>query len=126
LGKFAGIFVAVSLFLFCWTTVTGWFSYFHSVFEFAFERWPRMKKASIVFLKFATPGFGLLMAFLIDVWKVDTAYAWLIVDISSAIPTYVNLVVLVFLSKIFLKILKDYDGPKKLYGLPEYDKVKMD
>jgi AGCS family alanine or glycine:cation symporter len=126
LGKFAAIFIAVSLFLFCWTTMTGWFSYFHSVFEFAFANRPRLKNASIVFLKFAAPGFGLLMAFLIDVFKVDTAYAWLIVDISSAVPTYVNLIVLVCLSKVFLRILKDYEGPQKLYGLPEYDKVKMD
>ncbi|MDR1508353.1 MAG: sodium:alanine symporter family protein [Synergistaceae bacterium] len=126
LGKFAAIFVAVSVFLFCWTTVTGWFSYFHSVFEFAFADNPRLKKASIVFLKFSAPGFGLLMTFLIDVFNVDTAYAWLIVDISSAIPTYVNLIVLICLTKVFLRILKDYEGPKKLYGLAEYDKVKMD
>jgi AGCS family alanine or glycine:cation symporter len=126
LGKFAAIFIAVSLFLFCWTTVTGWFSYFHSLFEFAFERNPRLKKMSITFLKFSAPGFGWLMAFLIDVWKVDTAYAWLIVDISSAIPTYVNLIVLICLTKVFLRVLKDYEGPQKLYGLPEYDKVEMD
>jgi len=126
LGKFAAVYVAISLFLFCWTTVTGWFSYFHSMLEYIFERNPSLKKVSITCLKFAAPGFGLLMAFLIDVWEVDTAYAWLIVDISSAIPTYVNLIVLIFLTKKFLRILKDYDGPKKLYGLPEYDKAEMD
>jgi AGCS family alanine or glycine:cation symporter len=126
LGKFAAIYVAVSLFLFCWTTVTGWFSYFHSMLEYTFENKPRMKKLAITCLKFAAPGFGWLMAFLIDVWKVDTAYAWLIVDISSAIPTYVNLIVLLWLSKLFMRILKDYEGPKKLHGLDEYDKVEMD
>lgn len=126
LGKFAAIFIAISLFLFCWTTVTGWFSYFHSILEYAFEHKPKMKKFAITCLKLATPGFGLLMAFLIDVWQVDTAYAWLIVDISSAIPTYVNLVVLLWLSKEFICILKDYEGPKKLYGLPEYDKVSIE
>jgi AGCS family alanine or glycine:cation symporter len=126
LGKFAPIYIAVSLFLFCWTTVTGWFSYFHSMLEYVFERDPKLKKISTTCLKFAAPGFGLLMAFLIDVWEVDIAYAWLIVDISSAIPTYVNLIVLIWLTKKFLSILRDYDGPKKLYGLPEYDKVEMD
>lgn len=126
LGKFAAIYIAVSLFLFCWTTVTGWFSYFHSILEYTFEHKPRTRKIAITCLKFATPGFGWLMAFLIDVWKVDTAYAWLIVDISSAIPTYVNLVVLVWLTKEFICVLKDYEGKRKLFGLAKYDSVSIE
>lgn len=126
LGKFAAIFIAISLFLFCWTTVTGWFSYFHSILEYAFKNKPKIKKISIICLKFATPGFGWLMALLIDVWKVNIAYAWLIVDISSAIPTYVNLIVLVWLTKEFLCVLKDYEGKQQLYGLTEYNKVGIE
>lgn len=125
LGKFVSAYVAISLFLFCWTTVTGWFSYFHSMLEYAFKNDSKKRKMAITILKFAVPGFGWLMALLIDVWKVDIAYAWLIVDISSAIPTYVNLIVLLWLTKEFKWILKDYEGPQKMYGLPEYDEVQM-
>lgn len=126
LGKFAAVFIAVSLFLFCWTTVTGWFSYFHSILEYAFENNQSAKKFSIACLKIAVALCGWLMAFLIDVWKVDIAYAWLIVDISSSIPTYVNLIILIWLTKEFIATLKDYEGSKKLYGLPEYDKIGIE
>lgn len=126
LGKFAAIYIAISLFLFCWTTVTGWYSYFHSMLEYTFENNLKMKKVSLNCLKLATPLCGWLMALMIDVWEVNIAYAWLIVDISSAIPTYVNLFVLIWLSKEFMGLLRDYDGPRKLYGLTEYDKVKIE
>lgn len=125
LGKFAGIYVAVSLFLFCWTTVTGWFSYFHSMLEYAFKDSSAAKKFAISMLKIAVPLCGWLMALVIDVWQVDIAYAWLIVDISSSIPTYVNLIVIICLTKEFLGVLKDFEGPKAMYGLDEYDKVKV-
>lgn len=66
------------------------------------------------------------MAYMVDVMHTDVSYAWLIVDISSSIPTYVNLVVILLLSKKFLAVLKDYEGPRKLWGLDEYSKVDVD
>ena len=126
LGKFASIYIAVSLFLFCWTTVTGWFSYFHSMLEYTFADKEKTKKFALTCLKFTVPVCGWLMAFLIDVWEVNIAYAWLIVDISSAIPTYVNLIVILWLTKDFMAVLRDYEGPGKLMGMAEYDKISVD
>ena len=127
LGKtFAGYFIAFSLFLFSWTTVTGWFSYFHSILEYAFENNARVRKNALRILRISTPFFGLIMAYMVDVMHTDVSYAWLIVDISSSIPTYVNLVVILLLSKKFLAVLKDYEGPRKLWGLDEYSKIDVD
>ncbi|OUO94299.1 amino acid carrier protein [Cloacibacillus sp. An23] len=127
LGKtFAGYFIAFSLFLFSWTTVTGWFSYFHSILEYAFKNNARVRKTALRMLRISTPFFGLIMAYMVDVMHTDVSYAWLIVDISSSVPTYVNLVVILLLSKKFISILKDYEGPRKLWGLEEYSKVDVD
>lgn len=127
LGKtFAGYFIALSLFLFAWTTVTGWFSYFHSIMEYAFKDNAAVRKVALTILKISTPFFGLIMAYMVDVMHTDVSYAWLIVDISSSVPTYVNLVVILLLSGKFMAILKDYEGPRKLWGLVEYSKVDVD
>jgi len=126
IGKFAPYFISVTLFLFCWTTVTGWFTYFKGIIEYAFKNKPKLKKFFVKFLEITTPAYGLMIAIMIDIWEVDLANAWLIVDISSALPTFINLIVLVLLSKKFIAIVKDYEGPRKLWGLTEYDKVKVD
>lgn len=127
LGKrFAAYFIAISLFLFSWTTVTGWYSYFHSILEYVFRNSTPMRRTALRILRITTPFFGLLMAYMIDVLNTNVSYAWLIVDISSSVPTYVNLIVLLLLSKTFVAILKDYEGPGKLFGLGEYCKVKVD
>lgn len=127
LGKtFAGYFIAISLFLFSWTTVTGWYSYFHSILEYVFRNNIVMRKYALRVLRVTTPFFGLIMAYMVDVLKTNVSYAWLIVDISSSVPTYVNLIVLLLLSRTFVAILRDYEGPKKLFGLDEYCKVKVD
>lgn len=125
LGRFSPYFISVLLFLFCWTTVTGWYSYFQGIVEYTFKNTPKLKSFFSTFLRLSVPAFGLLMAVLIDVWKVDLAYAWLIVDISSALPTFINLIVLILLFKKFLAILKDYEGPKVIWGLDEYDKIDV-
>ncbi|WP_455611409.1 alanine/glycine:cation symporter family protein [Cloacibacillus porcorum] len=127
LGKrFTAYFIAISLFLFSWTTVTGWYSYFHSILEYVFRNSTPMRRTALRILRITTPFFGLLMAYMIDVLNTNVSYAWLIVDISSSVPTYVNLIVLLLLSKTFVAILKDYEGPGKLFGLGEYCKVKVD
>ena len=94
--------------------------------EFAFKGNPKLRNFFVRFLELTTPLYGLIIAILIDIWKVDLAYAWLIVDISSALPTFINLIVLILLSKKFFAIVRDYEGPRKLWGLDEYDKVDVD
>lgn len=124
--KFSAWFIAVSLFIFSWTSSTGWFTYHYSNLGYVFQNMPRMKKASILWLTITQPWYGMVMAYLVCVLHTDVSYAWLLVDISSAIPTYVNLFVILLLTKTFMSVLKDYEGPKKLMGLEEYDKVKFD
>ncbi len=127
LGKtLAGYFIAFSLFLFSWTTVTGWFSYFYSILEYAFKNNAAVKKVALSLLCIGLPFVELIMPCIVDVMHTDVSYAWLIVDISSSVPTYVNLVVILLLSKKFMAILKDYEGPRKLWGLDEYSKVDVE
>lgn len=125
IGRFSPYFISISLFLFCWTTVTGWFSYYQGIVEYVFKNHSKIKRYMIKFLELSTPLYGFLIALMIDVWNVDLAYAWLVVDISSALPTFFNLIAVVWLSKKFLAIVRDYEGPKKLWGAKEYDKIEV-
>ncbi|ANZ46239.1 alanine/glycine:cation symporter family protein [Cloacibacillus porcorum] len=126
LGGFAKYFIAIALFLFCWTTQTGWFCYHQMLIKHVFRDYPKACNFLAKAQQCTQPLYGLIMTILIVIFGVQTKYAWLVVDISSAIPTFINLFVIIFLTKKFLSVLNDFEGPKKLYGKELYDSVKID
>lgn len=126
LGRYAKYFVGFSLFIFCWTTTAGWSLYHQGLLKHIFKDNPRASRIAVNIQKATHPFYGLLITFLIVKFDVSTAYAWLIVDISSALPTFVNLLVILLLTGKFRAILKDYEGPRKLYGKEIYSSVDLD
>lgn len=126
LGDFAPYFICIVLFLFCWTTSAGWFTFILGIIEFAFKNHVIMRERMARILKFIVPGFGLLIAILINVWNIKLTYAWLMVSFTSALPTLTNCIALLLLSKTFIAIVADYEGAKKLWGLRDYDKEQVD
>ncbi len=123
-------FIAAVTFLFSWTTSTGWSSYFETLIRHAFRDRPvlcdRIDRAMRLFYVF--PGI-LLTIFIVKV-NLKTDIAWLIADMTTALPTYVNLIALLVLSKKFLEILRDYEGKRlmgscKLSGVAATDSEKI-
>lgn len=126
LGSFGYYFVPAILFLFSWTTSTGWSTYFVTLIEHAFKNKPEKSAFWVKILWYLYPIPGLLLAIFIFRINLKLDFAWLFVDISTSLPTYVNLFALVCLSGTFMKLLKDYEGPRKLWGKENFLEADLD
>lgn len=118
LGDFGFYFIAFVTFLFSWTTSTGWSSYFETLIRHAFRNSPKVcdRLDRLMRTFYVIPGV-LTTIFIVKV-GLKTDIAWLIVDMTTALPTYVNLIAILVLSKKFMEILRDYEGDRILCRKP--------
>lgn len=116
MGPMGFYFVAFVAFLFSWTTSTSWSSYFQTLLEHAFRSRPAVaaKIDKLMRLCYVLPGI-LSTIFIVNI-GIKTEIVWLVSDIATSLPTYVNLAAILFLTKKFLAILKDYEGKRVLWG----------
>ncbi|MCQ4765338.1 sodium:alanine symporter family protein [Cloacibacillus evryensis] len=125
MGPMGFYFVAFIAFLFSWTTSTSWSSYFQTLLEHAFRSKPAMaaKIDRLMRICYVLPGI-LSTIFIVSI-GIKTEIVWLVSDIATSLPTYVNLFAILFLTKKFLSILRDYEGKRVLWGKEifyKYDK----
>ena len=108
-GGIARIIVALSIFLFALTTATGWYSYYLTLLNHAFKDGHPAKKVVLVIYKALNPLFGFaltIFAFFSD--STGPVQMWVLADFSSAIPTFINVFVIVVLGNQFIKLVKDF------------------
>ena len=106
-GKFGSILLAVIMVIFTVTTSGGWFTYYLAILEHLYKKEGKMKDIvmKIFYAVRALPGV------LWTIYLVKTnnqGFIWTVVDITSAIPTFVNVAVILILSNQYFKLLKDY------------------
>ncbi len=108
IGSGARIAIAVSIFLFGLTTITGWYTYFEAIIDHAISDDVKSKKTILYVMKmfYPIPAFILV---LITVFTGGTpAQLWTFADFATVIPTFINVFVLLIIGKKFLELLKDY------------------
>lgn len=110
LGGFGFYFIAFVAFLFSWTTSTGWSSYFECLIRHAFRNSPRISDRLNRVMRCCYVLPGVLSTIFIVKVGISTGMAWLIVDMTTALPTYVNLIAILVLSNKFMEILRDFEG----------------
>lgn len=116
MGHLGFYFVAFVTFLFSWTTSTSWSSYFQTLLEHAFRSHPNIATKLNVIMRYCYILPGVISTIFIVNIGIKTEIVWLVSDIATSLPTYVNLATILLLTKQFLAILKDYDGPRTLWG----------
>ncbi|MGE6257062.1 alanine/glycine:cation symporter family protein [Heyndrickxia sporothermodurans] len=110
IGSFGRIIVTVSIFLFGLTTSTGWYVYYEVLLRHLFKN-PKCLKWKKRFLKMYNiiyPIPGTIMVIYAVTYGIPGQSVWYFADITSAIPTFINVVVILLLSKKFFELLKDY------------------
>ena len=108
LGSIGGYLLAIIMIIFTVTTSGGWITYYFAILDHVFPN-KSTKSAKIIYNFFyitrGIPGF-LWLVYL--VLTNNQGFIWTIVDITSAIPTFVNVFVILILSGQYFKLLKDY------------------
>jgi AGCS family alanine or glycine:cation symporter len=124
LGWIGRVVVAVSVFLFGVTTEIGWYAYYEILLRHMLRNNHSLKEKILKIFRivFAFPSMA------ITIWAVvygmPSGLVWLIADIVTGVPTFVNLVVILFLSKTFFALLRDYKA--RYLGINGVDpKIKL-
>ncbi len=106
-GVVGSVLLAVIMVIFTVTTSGGWFTYYLSLLEHLCANNDLLKKIVMKFFYALRALPGLLWTIYL-VKTNNQGFIWTVVDITSAIPTFVNVAVILILSGEYFKLLKDY------------------
>ena len=107
MNKLLALLLAVIMVIFTVTTSGGWFTYYLAILEHLYKK-EGLLKTIIMKIFYA---IRVLPGLLWTIYLVQTdnqGFIWTLVDITSAIPTFVNVAVILILSNQYFKLLKDY------------------
>lgn len=117
LGSFARMAIALSIFFFALTTGTGWFVYYKTLLTHAFTG--NFQKNILFVQKLISPFMGYIITCITVLGGGTPAELWVMADFSSAVPTFINLFVLLFISGRFFELVKDYKA--RYMGIGQVD-----
>lgn len=118
-GSFGTIFMTFIMIVFTITTSGGWYAYYEAVLRHLAGKHTKLKSWLLPVFKYlyALPPF-LLTLYLIHIGDLSI---WTMVDITSGIPTFINVIVVLLLSGTYFKLLKDYKARYMDQGEVEED-----
>ncbi len=120
LGQIGGYLLALVMFIFTITTSGGWFTYYIALLEHLGNSNALWKKILMKVFYWSR----LLPGLLWTIYLVKTnnqGFIWTVVDITSAIPTFINVAVLIILSGDYFRLLKDYKAKYMHKGIADSD-----
>lgn len=118
-GKGGSILLAIIMVIFTVTTSGGWFTYYLAILEHLYKKEGLMKDI-VMKLFYAVRALPGLLWTIYLVKTNNQGFIWTVVDITSAIPTFVNVAVVLMLSGQYFKLLKDYKA--RYLGIGKVDK----
>ena len=106
-GVVGSVLLAVIMVIFTVTTSGGWFTYYIAILEHMGQSGNKAVNAllKVFYATRALPGV------LWTIYLVNTnnqGFIWTVVDITSAIPTFVNVFVILLMSGEYFRLLRDY------------------
>ncbi|MCM3087040.1 sodium:alanine symporter family protein [Bhargavaea ginsengi] len=121
IGEVGRYVITISVFLFGLTTTSGWYTYYEILLRQVFGKPEQssLKNKVLKFFQLVYPLPGLLLVIYAVYYELPGKYVWYFADITTAIPTFINLVVLLFLSKRFFELLRDYKARELGVGIPD-------
>jgi len=126
MGSASKIFIATGIFLFGVTTSSGWYAYYEIILRHLMKSSPKLKDGILKFYKIFYPVPGFVMVVMATTIGMPGSTVWLFADFTTAVPTFINIAVMLSLSGTFFKLFKDY---KTKYILKEEvkpeDKIKV-
>lgn len=106
-GTFGSILLAIIMIIFTVTTSGGWFTYYLAILEHLYKKEGFLKNL-VMKVFYGVRAFPGLLWTIYLVKTDNQGFIWTLVDITSAIPTFINVAVILILSNQYFKLLKDY------------------
>ena len=119
IGRFGRIIIALSIFLLGLTSTTGWYSYYEILLRHLLGTKSRIKESVLRLYKWVYPLPELIFPVLSVTIGLPGAAVWMFADLVAAIPTFINVAVVLTLSPTFFKLFRDYKA--RYLGVGEID-----
>ncbi len=119
IGYVGRVIIALSMFLFAFTTGTGWYTYYDTLARHAFQNDTPFRRVILQNVKYCSAIPGWMLVLLSVKYDVTNSSIWGVVDLTTGIPTFVNLIALLVLAKRFFELIKDYKA--RYLGIGEVD-----
>lgn len=124
LGKVGGYILVLCIFLLGWTSVTAKYTNYEIVLRHVFGFSKRTRDLIIRIMRSCVALPGLFLTIYTVKNGIPSSIVWLFADIVTGIPTFVNLIAILLLSKKFFALLKDYNVEHFGERLENKEKVK--
>lgn len=108
IGSVGKSILAIGIFLFGITTSSGWYSYYEIILRHVFKEKVEAKNKILKVYRLLYQIPGVAMVFYAVSYGLPGKYVWYFADISSAVPTFVNIFAVLLLSNKFFELLRDY------------------
>ncbi|HCA41359.1 MAG TPA: sodium:alanine symporter family protein, partial [Aminobacterium sp.] len=109
-GSYGAYALSFFMLIFALTTTTGWFSYLESLIVYCTRNKTREQRMKYIqFVRFTGPGVPLLFTLYAFYNNMVPSVVWMVLDIQSAVPVYVNVVALVLLSPLIFRLTKEFE-----------------
>ncbi|MFD2762164.1 alanine/glycine:cation symporter family protein [Lentibacillus juripiscarius] len=119
-GEIGRIIITLAVFLFGLTTLTGWYVYYEVLLRHLFRnKSAKLKSRFLTLYNWIYPIPGTLLVIYAVIQGMPGQTVWYFADVASAIPTFINVVVILILSKKFFALLSDYKA--RYMGIGEID-----
>lgn len=115
-GLFGTVFLTLIMVVFTVTTSGGWYVYYEAVLRHLAKDHLKLKHVLLLIFKYLYAIPPLLLTFYLI--HVGDLSIWTLVDITSGVPTFINVAVILILSGKYFKLLKDYKGRYMGIGKP--------
>lgn len=119
IGLAGRVIIAISMYLFAFTTGTGWYTYYDTLIRHAFQHDTPVRRGFLAMIKYGNAVPGWLLVVLSTRFDVTSGAVWGLVDVGTAVPTFANLITLLILCPRFFKLIKDYKA--RYMGIGEVD-----
>lgn len=109
-GSYGAYALSFFMLIFALTTTTGWFSYLESLIVYCTRNKTREQRMKYIqFVRFTGPGVPLLFTLYAFYNNMVPSVVWMVLDIQSAVPVYVNVVALALLSPLIFRLTKEFE-----------------
>lgn len=108
MGYGARVVLALSIFLFGLTTITGWYTYFEIIVDHAISDSSKIKDKILFLLKAFYPIPGFIVVLITVLYGGTPVEIWTFADFTTVIPTFINLFVILIIGGKFIELLDDY------------------
>jgi len=109
-GPAAPVLLYITLFIFILTTSTGWYAYYEVEVRYWLKNRARLTNLVIRFFQLVSPFIVWAVGATALLYGVVPAVFWVLGDITSGLPVYINLIVLLALSPTIFREVKDFES----------------